>query len=611
MPTLPPIEKDPLNLKLTGACGEFGAGAGVQAFYLQTTIEPQMLDQISMIRDIEGSERWPVPDLFQREVDTERITTKLLPYLKSDDKVKFFNPLTLTLLPMEENRPSHIAAEIPHLEASTSDFGGQTCREYRRQDLYLAREFPGSNYGEIRWNGLRVKVVAIDGQHRLAALKRQWHDPQGPGGLETWRIPAVVVLFRDAGTEDRLPGLVEVIRKIFVYINTTAQQVNPARAILLSDESPSAVCTQELLETFHQNDLKPAAERDRRRLPLLFFDWRGEERKGKAYAPGAVTGIQEIRDWIFHYLLRCEVHKAIAAANEFTPGAQAALDLTPTQALHRAFKRGRLDHESAQLLRKKVRKSLLPALSHLLESFRPYRDYVDELRRLEDFYCGEGGTDIGIYAFDEIRFGVHTADKATEDAVRDARRQIESRMRELRKKILPPLIEEDIGMRGILSAFGSLRAAFGYPEWVLFSERFTEALNAVADQGWLDRKQKGRELRHIVTDHNDTVVNYRIEAVPKGLGLYLQLLVAAHGDDWPKEWTGKWVSRREELLDQLEVTVRRGYKREYRPQLKEEYPQGGKPLTDAVNRMATRKAQQHINRFRRSLEELCERFGGC
>ena len=612
MPQPPPIQKDPLNQTLTGAYGEFGAGAGVQALYLQTTIEPKMLDRISMVRDIEGSERWSVPDLFQREVDEERISSSLLPYLGSEEKVKFFNPLTLTLLPMEEKRPTHIVTDIPLLEASTEESGGQTCREFHRKDLYKVREFTGLNYGEVLWNGLRVRVVAIDGQHRLAALKRLWKDPRGPqGGVEKWRIPAVVVLFRADGTRGRLPGLVEVIRNIFVYINTTAQRVNPARAILLSDESPSAVCAQELLETLHRNDLKPVAERDSRRLPLLFFDWRGEERRGKAYAPGAVNGIQEIRDWIFHYILKCEVHKAVAGENEFTPEAGAALDLTPPHPLHAAFKRGRLDHESARHLRRRLRQSLLPALSHLLESFVPYRSYVAALRQIEDSYCGESGSDIGRHAFNEIRFGMHTADNATKDAVEYARREIEEKMRKLRADTLPWLVDHDIGMRGILSAFGSLRAAFGNPDWVEFAKRFTDALNALLDEGWLDRDRKGKELRHIARDHNDTVVNYRLEAVPRGLGAYLQLLVAAHGNGWPEEWTGIWLSRREELLDQLEGTVRRGYRREYRPELKEKYPGGGRPLTVAVNRKATAAARKHILRLHKSLDGAVARFGGC
>ncbi len=609
----PPIQNDPLNLKLTGAYGEFGAGAGVQALYLQTTIDPEMLDEIKMVCDIPGSQRWSVPDLFQREVDEGRITSSLLPYLKSADKVKFFNPLTLTLLPMEEKKKrAHIVADIPYLDACEGESGGQDFREFHRKNFYKVREFTETHFGEVRWNKRRVRVVAIDGQHRLAALKRLLDDPQGPQGtVEEWRIPAVVVLFRADGTQAALPGLVEVIRKLFVYINTTAQRVNPARAILLSDESPSSVCTQELLETLHQNDLRPVAERDPRRLPLLFFDWRGEERLGQAYAPGAVNGIQEIRDWIFHYILKCEVHKAVAGENEFTPEACTALDLTPPHSLHAAFKRGQLDHEGTELLRRRLRQSLLPALSHLLESFGPYRSYVETLRQIEDRYCGESGTDIGRHAFDEIRFGMHTADNTTKDAVEYARREIEERMRRLRVDTLPWLVDHDIGMRGILSAFGSLRAAFGHPDWVEFSKRFTDALNTLLDEGWLDRDRKGKELRHIARDHNDTVVNYRLEAVPRGLGAYLQLLVAAHGNGWPKEWTGIWLSRREELLDQLEGTVRRGYRREYRPELKEKYPGGGRPLTVAVNRKATAAARKHILRLHKSLDGAVARFGGC
>ena len=103
MPISPPIVRDKYTHRLPGVYGQFGTGAGVDAFYVQSALQPAQLNWVSLISDIRGSERWQVRDLFQRDVDNLRVTDSLLPYLQDQKRIKFFNPLTLTLLPMNED----------------------------------------------------------------------------------------------------------------------------------------------------------------------------------------------------------------------------------------------------------------------------------------------------------------------------------------------------------------------------------------------------------------------------------------------------------------------------------------------------------------------------
>ena len=66
--------------------------------------------------------------------------------------------------------------------------------------------------------------------------------------------------------------------KTFLSTSTRKpERTNEARQILLSDESVAAICTQEILEHSHQNDAEPFERRDPTVMPLLFYDWRGEE----------------------------------------------------------------------------------------------------------------------------------------------------------------------------------------------------------------------------------------------------------------------------------------------------------------------------------------------
>lgn len=618
--TIPPVTDRPFNQRLAGVFGEFGAGSGVRAVYLQSALAPAQLDRISLISDIEGSEQWPVRSLFQRDVDQERVTDRLLPYLETEDKVKFFNPITLTLLPMSSDAVA-IEEQMPRLVEARRKVDGEGPEDWhcltngRYYQLRWMADHP--EFSVLEWNDVRTRLVAIDGQHRLSALKRLWKDQASKqhGRLAGWRVPVVVVTFQAQPKISHLPRLVDVVRNIFMYINTTAQLVSPARRVLLSDESPSAIGVQELLQRSHENDLRPLSERDAHRVPLLFYDWRGKERRGRPIpAPAAVKNVEELRDWFFHYILRGEIRKQAGERYEFTTGARTALDIVPTDPLHAAFANGGLDHKSGDLLRHRFRSAVLPAVEHLLQNFTPYAQYVKGLRRLERDYRDRAKSDLARHAFGELRFGSNRAEESVKDAVNTERQRVEIAIEKLQEKHLTGVVRLDLGMRGVMAAFGNLRQRFDNPDWMEYAERFVIGLNLLYKDGWMgtDRRRTHRsDLRHISEDHDGGVVNYRLDQVPDALGAYLELLVAAHGGRWEKSWTRDWQGQREALFDTLEDTVRRGYRKEFRPELRVHYPMGGKELTDAVSRKAKPKAAGQIRRLRKELDRIKGIYKGC
>ena len=173
MSTSPPLTKPKYNHELPGVYGQFGTGAGVRAFYLQSVLTPVQLDEwVSLISDIHGSERWPVRDLFQRDVDNDRISDSLLPYLQDVQKIKFFNPLTLTLLPMEENS-DRVLTQMPRVVESSMQEDDHEWLLLERPNYHRIRWVKDNpHYAVLEWSDIRTKLVAIDGQHRLSALKR-------------------------------------------------------------------------------------------------------------------------------------------------------------------------------------------------------------------------------------------------------------------------------------------------------------------------------------------------------------------------------------------------------------------------------------------------------
>lgn len=588
LPITPPLV---YNESWKGVYGEFGSGAGLRAMYLLTAVSPANLDKISLLEEIRGSERWQVRDLFQREVDKERVTGPLMDYLRTEDRVRFFNPLTLTVLPMDEHGSS-VLERMPKVVEDELRDGGFDWRVFERPGYYRMRHVRDQpDYGQIDWNEKTSRIVAIDGQHRLSALKRR-HALPGPSAdpFHAWRIPVVVVSFRAGVGRAEPPGVLEVVRSIFVDINTEAREVNEARKILLNDRSVNCLATQELLEVAHSNDLKPLKERRQESLPLLFFDWRGQEKAGVVVpSPAAVKTIGELQSWFEWYLLD----------EDFTSGQVDALGLRG-KPLGQQILNGRLTFRNSWTVRKQVRQAVIPALLHVLENFDPYRRYVAGLRNLELRHYT--GNDVQHHAFDCLRFGTSYATGPTEELVLRVLPHIEGEVEKLKKKHLPWPLDHDVGPRGIVGAFGWLRWELGEPHWLEFSEWFTGNLNRLYAEGWLSRERgrKGAEfLRHVVFDHTDNIVNYRLKDARKALAAYVSLLVGSYG---PPPAT--WPNVRVYLLEQLNGTLVRGYKREHRLALKVTYPDGGKPLTDAVNEAARKSAGKQIRRFERELERL-------
>ena len=607
---IPPQSRKLLyNRQLHGVYGEFGAGAGVQAFYIQSAITPGQLNWLSLISDIQGSERWPVRDLFQRDVDNGRIKESLLPYLQDPEKIKFFNPLTLTVLPMDENGTA-VLTRMPRVVESSKEENDRSWKYLERRNYYRVRWVEDSpQYGELEWNDTRSRLVAIDGQHRLSALIRFLRDEKGLSHRDfmNWRIPVVIVFFRSGEGRAEPPSVLEVVRSIFVYINTEAKEVNEARKILLSDESVNHVCTQELLERSHKNDLRPESERDPHYLPLLFYDWRGEEsERRQVHAPAAVKSVEEIRNWFRWYIL----------GEDFHEDQETALGIDPTHPIRQAFYDKKLSHAASKELRELVNKDLLPGLAHLLENFSPYRAYVSALRKLEQQYGDAGRSDLARHAFYELRFGTNHADLVVKQDVVETLKEIKATIEESKGIYFKKPIDLDIGMRGVIFAFGSLRSWCGNPSWAEYAEWFTQALNRLYEDGWLDLTKgakRRQHLLHIAEDHNEVIVNYRFGdvsgSVSDSLGAYVELLVTAYAQPWPQSWSDELPALREDLLDKLSSTIVRGYKKQVRPQLKEEYPNGGKELTDAVRLKAEKLAGRQIRRLERELENIQNAMG--
>lgn len=609
-PAPPTSAKETFNQKIYGFFGKFGTGAKAQISFIQGGIKPIDLHRVTLISNIPNSEKWPVRDLFQRDVDVDRVTNGLIPYFKDKDKVKFFNPLTLTLLPVDPD--SHqIVTKIPaYKEYEEVDQNKNVWICYEAEGTYRFKHVKNSEqYGVIEWNDSLVKVVAIDGQHRLSALKRYNDDTKDDMDFNTWTIPVVLFGLNNLSDSNRKDyTILSFIRNIFIYINTQAKPPNITRQILLSDERVNDICVQELLDHFHANDLLEDSQKDITKMPLLFFDWRGEEKDGiEQHSPGAIKSIVEIRDWFEEYIL----------GENFSGKQKISLGIQPvTEVLHEAFTLKKMGPREAREIKRVFKNDVMPGICYFLENFSPYENYISQIRQIEQRYQNQ--TDIARHSFYQLRFGVNRANN-------DLKKQVDELFHEILGDITTfvisvdfkskfKLLNRDIGMRGIMFAYGELTQIYAnwvsrQIDWLEFSKWFTIQINSILDDGWLSGKELDQEslLLHVSQDQNETIVNYRLGDVPNALGAFILILIVAYASsktDTAPSKQSEWISIWDQYSDFLGATILKGYKKQVRALLRDDFPNDPIGLKKAVEVAAKERVEDHLNRFEQKILEL-------
>jgi len=559
----PPIcNKQKYDKSIRGVFGTFGAGMGIRVCFLQAALEASELTKIQLVSEIPGSDRWPVRDLFQRDVDTERVESSILPWLQDDEKVKFFNPLTLTLVPVDSSN-NRILAEVPSLSKGEFIDSAGAWSVHEMENLYRFRFLTtagGSHreYGMVEWNSRNVRLVAIDGQHRLSALKRYLSDTSGPGfdRFVDWNIPVVV-----SGLDCEHPvqaSILDVVRNMFVYINTQARTPSRSRQILLNDENVNHVCVQELLQYSHENDsLEDEAQRVQDRVPLLFYDWRGTTENGREIqSPASLKRVTEIADWFRCYLLGEDDELAVS------------LGVSEHHKLYDSFVEGKLQGGQAELVRTQFREFVLPGIAHLLENFLPYTKYIQSVREAELEWSEK--SDTYRHALSQLRFGSHRGGANIHKEVLRAYEEVVQSLIDFKLKI-PALLQLDIGMRGVICAFGILKAWYeewmDYEDsqpWLEYSQWFTRNLNKMFEQGWFGAEGNAARL-HVTRNAADNIVNHKISDGHKALGAFVCAVICHNAfsaeeideEQWLEAW-GTFVSE-----GSLFFTLKSGYQKQH------------------------------------------------
>ena len=250
-------------------------------------------------------------DLYQRQLNWARVLDKIVPYLQDPKRPQFFNALTAMVVPYRGGR----LVDFAENDFAAPDLAG----EYQANEaigpvrigLYGGSfEDPASiQIGKVRWNTDQIKCVAIDGQHRLAALKHL-HESDDQG-LYASSITVILILpsarFGLKG-EDTTADNIRLMRKLFTDLNKHAVTVSRSRELLLDDYDPQSICVRRVIAEEVVDVSQDWAIEDPTRLPLPLVDWHTDDSKFDSgpyissllvldQCVGKLIGINPVRDW--------------------------------------------------------------------------------------------------------------------------------------------------------------------------------------------------------------------------------------------------------------------------------------------------------------------------
>lgn len=259
-------KKELYNLHHIGSFGRFYSGKSFPVEFLQTSFSASELLDLKFAREVK-QDHIDFDLLMQRDIDEERVKTKMEPYIDPDDvtsseiksRAIFFPPLLVAIIPVENGEMlSYYSNETcyPDEDNFVREWPGLFKLTFFPSDAADAYQFKDQNGDPVPVDREPVKLsvktakghrkgamlVVIDGQHRLHALRQVYE--KKPSLIEDLVVP-VCVLYGPHCTESmqeqygdvKVPKVSEVFRHLFVDINTTMELVGGHFNILLSDSN--------------------------------------------------------------------------------------------------------------------------------------------------------------------------------------------------------------------------------------------------------------------------------------------------------------------------------------------------------------------------------------
>jgi len=567
-----------LNRFKYGVWGTLGNGSSCEVHFLQTILTGDDIDNVKKISEIPESQKWKIKDLFQRNVNNKRVSDEIVPYLSDGKKIKFFNPLTLIVLPHDLKHK--IDKEVPFLE--TEDFLddiGISFNGLKKDGFYRFGKSSEPFFAKLEWNSNSCHMVAIDGQHRLSALKEIKNDPNNP--FEDWKIPAVILIIHKI-EKQATPDLLEIVRGLFVDINEKSERLSKSRKIILNDSLPADVLCQEIIEFSHANTGKPET------IPLNFFDWRGDS-EGSQQPLSKIITVEELNNWIIGFF-------GFSSEKDKVKNFK-----LPNWLLTLGLPKGDMDYQNNKKFRNFVSKDFIPAFHNYITSLTFIDNYF---KSIENKFKGNELK----YFLERERYG--NPQKPDFDLEKLYESNFKKEIVSIYQTSIPELLTKDIGLRSIIFCFSQkdlIEKIYNvlYPKnnnnysWTIHSQFCSKIINLIVKDKWFEEKKLSADKRkvyiNLIFSSNTNIINYRTDLIENSIGGLMILLFIKYSNVNKSNQIIEKIT--ENILDVLSDT----YKKDIKKQVKADLIASGSPIDNVYIDSETDKlAKQKI----RALNQL-------
>ncbi|TKT93343.1 hypothetical protein [Dyadobacter frigoris] len=310
--------------------GGFGTTTAIRT-YLTTLTVGELKSDVSLYDTLSNDKEWPISQIIQREVDKDRISEISKKYLLGQGRdVKYFPPIIVALLPRESdgsfskvyNFTADQSPESKELIIDKSQYRSNTKfkelliskdNESIIDGLYFFNTSHVFQHNILCWDKDKFYAVVIDGQHRLEALVKSQE-------LDTlYHSAQQDVVFLDVSNlirEKNVLTPVQVLRTVFIDINTNARSVGLVRRILMDDKDLASLCVQSLVESVNKDGTSKLSGNF---IPSILIDWYGDSLKHELpHITGLLTMHQIISDELVdRRLVSIEDHRDLNRIKDF------------------------------------------------------------------------------------------------------------------------------------------------------------------------------------------------------------------------------------------------------------------------------------------------------
>ncbi|MBK9800912.1 MAG: hypothetical protein IPP56_14705 [Bacteroidetes bacterium] len=422
------------NVKIGG----FGDVDFVRTYLTTLTIE-ELEKDVDVFETLSKDKNWPVSQIIQREVDKIRVSNISKDYvLKKERTVRYFPPIIIAILPRDQDES--IASTLDYTKTidltirdhifEKSNFRNNIkLKEYFKSaedlsiinGLYLLQVSKVFDLNILCWDKTKYNAIVIDGQHRLEALV---HSKKQNPGIKNNHQDVVFLEFSqlihklEKETPPTVLTPVEVVRRVFVDINTNAKRVGIVRQVLMDDKDLASLLVQSLVDSENRDG---TLKKEGSFLKSQLVDWYGESLK---HTLPHITGILALHQILTDYLLDgsmssiddlrspSKVKKWVRNLNQYffvdkqiQPSEDTDYEITPLEvSLKEYTTQSSLDEEiyldsmdvkettlfvydyrTLEIAQKSFEKMYLSSIVHFFEQFSPYKSAFEIVKENKGF----------------------------------------------------------------------------------------------------------------------------------------------------------------------------------------------------------------------------------